>query len=54
MLPAGLRMALVKLYRPGQEIDKKPSDAYVDKAVEIHHWCVEKNKSITGNRFIAP
>lgn len=54
MLPPRFRSEILSLYRPGQEIDKNPSDAYIEKAIEVHHWCVEENKRINGNEFTAP
>jgi hypothetical protein len=38
LLPEYLRAKLLRAYRPGQEIDKRPSPAYVDVAKEIRAW----------------
>lgn len=41
-LPVELRSKIWKHYRPGQEIDKKPSGAYLDTALLVQLW-IEKN-----------
>lgn len=40
-LPKRLRDAIWKTYRPGQEIDKNPSAAYLKVADEVQKWCNE-------------
>jgi hypothetical protein len=40
-LPSYLRAKLWKAYRPGQEIDMRPSAEYVAVAQEIQDWIVE-------------
>lgn len=37
-LPHNLRMKIWRAYRPGQEIDKKPSKEYLAVAREIQDW----------------
>jgi hypothetical protein len=37
-LPAELRAAIWREYRPGQEIDKRPSQAYLDVADAVEKW----------------
>lgn len=38
-LPARLRSALMKVYRPGQEVDKQPSREYMDAAQAcLNYW----------------
>lgn len=39
-LPKALRDAIWREYRPGQEITKNPSKAYVEVALEVQRWCV--------------
>lgn len=40
-LPAGLRAEVWRTYRPGQEITKTPSAAYLDVAKRVQLWCKE-------------
>jgi hypothetical protein len=37
-LPARLRAAIWRCYRPGQEDDKRPSREYVEVAREVEAW----------------
>lgn len=37
-LPIGLRSKIWQHYRPGQEIDKKPSQEYMAVAHEVQDW----------------
>jgi len=37
-LPMVLRLKILKWYRPGQEIDKKPSMSYMNAAREVRNW----------------
>jgi len=37
-LPAGLRAKVWRTYRPGQEIDKRPSADYIDVAKQVQAW----------------
>jgi hypothetical protein len=37
-LPLDLRMQLWRSYRPGQEITKDPSPAYIEAALEVQQW----------------
>lgn len=41
-LPAALRAKVWRTYRPGQEVDKRPSDAYLAVAREVQNW-IEEN-----------
>ena len=38
MLPAAMRAAIWRHYRPGQEIDKKPSAVYIDTVLKVRTW----------------
>lgn len=38
-LPRGLRARVWRTYRPGQEVDKDPSAAYLAVADEVQRWC---------------
>ena len=40
-LPRGLRAKIWATYRPGQEITKTPSAAYLKAADEVEKWCLE-------------
>jgi len=40
-LPARLRNRIWATYRPGQEITKDPSDAYLTVAREVQQWIAE-------------
>lgn len=40
-LPNKLRIKLWAAYRPGQEIDKAPSPAYIEAAKNIQWWIAE-------------
>lgn len=39
MLPRVLRARIWANYRKGQEIDKKPSAAYIQAAIDVQEWC---------------
>lgn len=41
MLPADLRQAIWQAYRPGQEIDQRPSPDYVDVAKRVQAWIAQ-------------
>jgi hypothetical protein len=41
-LPKVLRDAIWAAYRPGQEIDKKPSDRYIATAALVQNWIAGK------------
>jgi len=45
-LPKHLRDAIWREYRPGQEIDKHPSEAYMEVALEVQRWAVAYNATI--------
>lgn len=50
-LPVGLRSAIWKAYRPGQEIDKNPSREYVAVAQMVQDWIKkheERKKLVPG------
>lgn len=38
-LPFRLRNAIWANYRPGQEVDMKPSESYLKVADEVQRWC---------------
>lgn len=40
-LPANLRSRIWATYRPGQEIDKKPSPEYMEAAKAVQDWIKE-------------
>lgn len=40
-LPADLRRRIWRTYRPGQEITKTPSEAYIAVAREVQEWIKE-------------
>lgn len=44
-LPLRLRRLIWQHYRPGQEIDKKPSADYIKVAQEVQQWCLENPES---------
>lgn len=48
MVPKEMKEELLKHYRPGQEIDKDPSEEYIDAAMDIYYWAQEKNKEAGG------
>lgn len=37
-LPARHRYRILATYRPGQEVDKRPSRAYIDAALAVQRW----------------
>lgn len=41
-LPAVLQMKIMKAYRKGQEIDKKPSKEYLSITKEIREWILAR------------
>ena len=41
-LPAALRAKIWATYRPGQEISKTPSAAYIEVAKEVQAWIHRK------------
>lgn len=43
-LPKRYRDAIWATYRPGQEIDKCPSQAYIDVAIEVQEWIREVSR----------
>jgi len=45
-LPKHLRDLIWATYRPGQEIDKRPSPAYIDAATKVQEWI--RNRENTG------
>jgi hypothetical protein len=40
-LPHRLRARIWATYRPGQEVDKKPSKEYIEVAQEVQAWCLQ-------------
>lgn len=47
MLPSHLRKRIWATYRPGQEVDKKPSPVYLAAALEARKWALGKIDSMT-------
>lgn len=43
MLPQALRHRIWATYRPGQEIDKRPSPEYVEAAKAVQEWIATPN-----------
>lgn len=41
-LPATLRARIWRHYRPGQEIDKRPSAEYIETAKAVRTWIAER------------
>lgn len=39
-LPPHLRQKIWQAYRPGQEIDKRPSPEYIEVAKEVQNWII--------------
>lgn len=44
-LPTILRARIWLAYRPGQEIDKKPSVEYLQAAIAVQKWIREEGKA---------
>lgn len=42
-LPVTLRNRIWATYRPGQEIDMKPSEQYVQVAADVQRWIAEQS-----------
>ena len=40
-LPENIRNRILAAYRPGQEVDKNPSEAYIDAAYAAYEWCMD-------------
>lgn len=40
-LPKDLRDKIWRAYRPGQEVDQRPSRAYLEAAQEVRAWILE-------------
>ncbi len=50
-LPARLRALIWRHYRPGQEVDKRPSAEYIAVAKEVRDWIAQRNTPPqTGDR----
>ncbi len=45
MLPLRLRNRIWATYRAGQEIDKRPSEDYIDAAVAVQEWIASQSTS---------
>ena len=43
-LPRELRQAVWAAYRPGQEIDKKPSQVYMDVIAQVQEYWKERER----------
>ena len=44
MLPKELRDRVWRAYRPGQEIDKRPSAVYLRVASEVEEWAKNRQR----------
>lgn len=54
-LPHSIRSAIWKAYRPGQEVDKKPSREYLEAALHAKKWAAEFDRQASaGNIIKAP
>lgn len=45
-LPRNLRTRIWQTYRPGQERDKKPSQAYLNAARAVRDWIIENHPEV--------
>ena len=45
-MPAELRRRIWAAYRPGQEIDKRPSQAYLDVMKETIEWIAQRTRKL--------
>ncbi len=45
-LPTSLRNRIWATYKPGQEITKTPSPAYIEAAKAVQAWIAEQNKAV--------
>jgi hypothetical protein len=50
-IPVALRAKIWATYRSGQEIDKRPSQAYLDAAKEVQEW-IKTNDLAVGQSDI--
>lgn len=48
-LPLTLRRAIWRTYRPGQEIDKRPSAEYLAVAASVQAWIANNSKDLFSN-----
>lgn len=46
MLPLKIRQRIWATYRPGQEIDKKPSEAYLEAAMEAREFALQNPNGV--------
>ena len=53
-LPARIRQSILAAYRPGQEIDKTPSRAYIDAAVTAEQWARNTENTARAGRGLPP
>lgn len=44
-LPYHLRQQIWRTYRPGQEVTKDPSDAYIEAANRVQAWITQRMKN---------
>lgn len=44
-LPKTLRDRVWREYRPGQEVDKRPSETYLQVAKDVQAWIAERNRT---------
>lgn len=53
-LPKALRDRVWRAYRPGQEIDKRPSETYLQVAEDVQAWIAEWNRTAVNESASLP
>lgn len=53
-LPPTIRSRILTAYRPGQEIDKRPSDAYLAAADKASVWALDAENADRALRGLPP
>ena len=53
MLPKFLQDLIWRHYRPGQEVDKRPSRKYIQAANAVQLWIEAQNATIRGRALTA-
>lgn len=46
-IPADLRNRIWATYRPGQEVNKNPSAAYINAAADVQQWILTEKTRLT-------
>lgn len=54
MLPQHLRTRIWRAYRPGQEISKQPSQAYIEVAREVQEWIAANHPAKPSTLEVKP